>query len=487
MTIPRDRYLERLIRKKGNGSVKIITGIRRCGKTTLLFDIFRNHLADSGVDDRHIIAIRLDERRNRRLHDADALCEEVEGRITDSATHYVLIDEIQLVDGFESAVSEINNLENTDVYVTGSNSKFLSTDIITEFRGRGDELRVFPLSFSEFASAFEGTAAEAWRQYMLYGGMPELLQRPEPEDKASYLRNLVRNVYLKDIRSRYLIDRKDDMEDIMGLLFSSIGCLSNPKRIADTLKTVKGSDISYETVSRYIDMLEDCFLFERASRYDVKGNQYIGSPFKYYAADVGLRNSFLNFRQTEPSHIMENVVYNELRSRGLSVDVGVVKARKSEEGRLVQYNAEIDFVVDRGDRRYYIQSAYTAEGREKKEQETRPFRELRDGFKRILIRGDEVPRHYDDNGVLNIWVIEFLTNPGSLDARRTRLGHGTDSLENSETTLWKSPAPSEWRTAQRTATTVGRGTFPGTRQEPDASRWMHMPVPGLYIVRRIPF
>lgn len=416
MEIKRDRYLRRLISRKWNGSIKVVTGIRRCGKSYLLFNLFRDHLLSEGVGSNHMIMIALDDIKNKSLREPHALYSKiVELAGNSSEQYYVLLDEIQYVEGFEDVVNGLKRMPNLDIYVTGSNSRFLSSDILTEFRGRGDEVRVYPLSFSEFASVFQGKEDEAWKLYMTFGGMPELLTRRDDEQRSAYLRNLMDEVYLKDISDRNRIRLADELGLIVDTLCSSVGSLTNPTKISNTLRTAGRSSITDDTVNKYLELLKESFLFEKAERYDVNGRKYLDTPYKYYAADVGLRNARLNFRQQEPTHIMENIIYNELRSRGYSVDVGVVESRESKDGISEYRQLEIDFVVNKRDSRYYIQSAYGMPDGKKREQELRPFAKVKDSFRKIVIVGDDVRPWTDDNGIVTIGIRQFLMDENSLE------------------------------------------------------------------------
>ena len=408
--IRRDRYLERLIKRKNNGSVKVITGIRRCGKSYLLFKLFRDHLLSEGIPEGRIIGIALDDYANRDLRDPDILYSYVASRVrsADGPCH-ILLDEIQLVPGFEDLVNGLRHLDGVDIYITGSNSKFLSSDILTEFRGRGDEVRIRPLSFGEYRSAFpDKDTGDLWREYMVFGGMPELVVRSDEEQKMAYLDNLIKEVYLKDIEEHEGIRMPKELSSILDVLCSSVGSLTNPSKIQDMMATVSGIRMSPNTVSRYMDALCNSYLFEMAQRYDIKGRRILGSPAKFYAADVGLRNARLNFRQQESTHIMENVIYNELRSRGFNVDVGVVESRILVNGKQEYRRMEIDFVVNRADSRWYIQSAYGIPDDEKMDQEIRPFRRIPDSFRRILIVGDDVRPWHNNEGVLIVGIKDFL-------------------------------------------------------------------------------
>lgn len=411
MEVRRDRYLDRLIKRKWNGSVKVVTGIRRCGKSYLLFKLFRDHLLSEGVPESNIISIALDDIGNRRLRDAEALYDHLTSRIrTTDGPCYVLIDEIQFVNGFVDVVNGLMHMDGVDVYVTGSNSRLLSSDVLTEFRGRGDEVRVRPLSFGEYVSAYpEVDPTVLWHDYLTFGGMPELLNRHDEEQRISHLENLVKEVYLRDIEEHEGIRLPRELSGVFDMLCSSVGSLTNPKKVRDTLATA-GTPLSSNTVDRYMDLLCDAYLFERVSRYNIKGRKLLDSPFKYYAADVGLRNARLNFRQQEPTHLMENVIYNELRSRGFNVDVGLVEQRVTVDERQEYRQLEIDFVVNKADSRWYIQSAYGIPSQDKMEQETRPFRKVPDSFRRILVIGDDVRPWTDDNGVLIVGIRDFLLN-----------------------------------------------------------------------------
>jgi len=417
MMIPRNRYLDRLILRKHNGRVKVVTGVRRCGKSYLLFKLFLNHLKESGVDETHIIPIALDSRENERYHDVDRLHERILSLITDESTHYILLDEIQLAKGFESMINSLLREDNVDIYVTGSNSKFLSSDIITEFRGRGDEVRVRPLSFSEFVYAYEGDKGDALAEYMDYGGLPELLNMKTDDQKASYLSSITDTVYLKDIKERNNIELPYLLDNLMNILSSTACSLVNPTKIKDTMISSGYKSADEDTISKYIEHITDAFLFEKAVRYDVKGRKYIGSLEKYYPVDHGLTNARLKFRQTsERTHIMENIIYNELRSRGYEVDIGVVKFRKSIDGKMLQVYGEVDFIARKGSRITYIQSAYRIDDPDKRDQELRSLLKINDSFKKVVIVGDNMKPNMDENGIMFIGLIQFLTDENSLDA-----------------------------------------------------------------------
>lgn len=413
--IKRDLYLKRLIDRMDNGSIKVITGIRRCGKSVLLFDIFAEHLKSVGIDDAHILKYALDDIKMRKFRDPEKLYDDITAKLVDQGRYYLLLDEIQFVDDFSELMNSLIRLKNVDTYVTGSNSRFLSSDILTEFRGRGDEVRVYPLSFSEFYSAKGGDKYEAWDEYHLYGGMPALFERVSDEQKSEYLKSLMSKVYLSDIVERNHVQYPDEMDSIVDFLCSAIGSLTNPKKISDTLKSIKGKSISDVTAKNYLGYLTDAFLFESAKRYDVKGKKYFETPLKYYMADVGLRNARLNFRQMEENHIMENVIFNELKVRGYSVDVGVVESKETIDGKRKLKQLEIDFVANKGNKKYYIQSAYEMPTEEKLKQEKRSLLKLRDSFKKIIVVKDNIRPQIDENGIVTMGLINFLLDQNSLD------------------------------------------------------------------------
>lgn len=410
-TIERNEYLNKLIVRKENGLIKIITGIRRCGKSYLLDPIFKNYLLSSGVDSKHIIKLDLDNIKNDKYLDPHELYRFIETQIKDDKMYYVLIDEIQKVENFEAVLNGLLHIRNIDVYVTGSNSKFLSSDIITEFRGRGDEIRVFPLSFSEFFGAYDGSQDQAWKEYITYGGMPLVLKQKTDEQKSSYLMSLFELTYKKDIIDRNNINRSDVLDSLINVLASSVGSLTNPQKIYNTYISNGVKDVSKNTIILYLDYLLDSFLIEKAMRYDVKGKKYIATPQKYYFADIGLRNARLNFRQQEENHLMENIIYNELLLRGYNVDVGVVDVR---EGNLKK-QLEVDFVCNLGNNRYYIQSALNIEDPQKSLQESRPLNNIGDSFKKIIVVKDDIKLWRNDDGILIIGVQEFLLNKDSLN------------------------------------------------------------------------
>lgn len=413
MEVKRDFYLQKLMAHKHNGMVKIITGIRRCGKSYLLFNLFYNDLIREGVGEDHIIKVALDDFGNRKLLDPDELYSYVKSRITDNGQYYIFLDEIQLVRDFESVVNGFLHIPNVDVYVTGSNSKFLSSDVVTEFRGRGDEIRVYPLNFSEFYSTLEKDTSfgKAWLQYATYGGMPLCLAMRTDEDKAKYLNGLFETTYLADIINRYRLRDKAEIDELTDILASSIGALTNPLKLSNTFNTQKKLKLSANTVSTYLGYLQDSFLIDKAVRYDIKGKKYINTPSKYYFVDVGLRNARLSFRQQEYNHIMENVIYNELKLRGYSVDVGVVGIGTKVDGVSQKKQVEVDFVVNSGNRRYYIQCAYNLHSNEKREQEQASLLNINDAFKKIIIVNEEILTGYNENGILLVSLSDFLMCP----------------------------------------------------------------------------
>lgn len=413
--IRRDIYLNQLIEKQWNGQVKIITGLRRSGKSYLLFRLFVNYLIEHDVPQDHIIALALDDFKNRQYRQAEALYDYVTKRIAPSERYYVLLDEIQKADDFVDVLNGFLHIPNIDVYVTGSNSKFLSSDIATEFGDRGDEINVHPLSFSEFYSVYDGDKHQAWDEYCRYGGMPLVLQRTTDAAKQQYLKDLFRKVYLKDIITRYHLRADNELANVTDIVASDIGGLLNPLRIANTIKTAKNKSISQNTIEKYLDYLQDSFLIDQAVRYDIKGRKYITTPQKYYFTDVGLRNARINFRQQEENHIMENVIYNELLIRGFAVDVGVVEVSVSENGKPVRKQLEVDFVANKGSLRYYIQSAWDLPNREKIEQEQQSFMAIGDSFKKILIQKDDVLPWYNEQGVLIIGLLDFLLHPECIE------------------------------------------------------------------------
>lgn len=417
MQIQRDEYLRKLVDKKHNGLIKIITGIRRCGKSYLLFKLFKQYLLREGVAPDHIIEIAFDDRRNKKYRNPDACLEYVDSKIEDDKMYYVLLDEVQMMDEFEDVLNSFLHVENADVYVTGSNSKFLSSDIITEFRGRGDEIRVYPLSFSEFYAAgrFE-TWEDAWNQYYTFGGLPYILHLDEEGDKENYLKKLFAETYLKDIIERNKVQNDIQLEELVNIISSAIGSLTNANKLANTFQSVENVELSAPTIKQYLEYLEDAFIIEKAVRYDIKGKRYINTPYKYYFVDVGLRNARLNFRQQEETHIMENIIFNELRMRGFAVDVGIVEVNeKNEKGVYVRKQTEVDFVINKGNRRYYVQSAFRLPTVEKERQEERPLLSISDSFKKIIIVRDNILLKRDENGIMTVGLKEFLLDKNSLD------------------------------------------------------------------------
>lgn len=416
MNISRDFYLDKLINRKGNGMVKVVTGIRRCGKSYLLFNLFRNHLLQSGITSDHIIEIQFDDYGVKELRNADKAYSFVKNQIKDKEQYYILLDEVQFLESFEDVLNGFLHIQNVDIYVTGSNAKFLSKDIITEFRGRGDEVHINPLSFSEFMSIYDGTAFEGWKEYVTYGGLPAVALLKSEKEKANYLKNIFEETYLSDIIERNKIKRTSELEELINILSSSIGSLTNPKKLADTFKSKKNIKISQETVKNYLKYLCDSFLISSSYRYDIKGKKYIETPLKYYFSDIGLRNARLNFRQMEETHTMENVIYNELVKRDYNVDVGVVQiSEKKESGNCSRVQYEIDFVVNQGYKRYYIQSAFAIPDREKLIQESRPLLKIDDSFKKIIIERDVVKPYYSEEGILVMGIMDFLLDDNSLD------------------------------------------------------------------------
>lgn len=408
--IKRDLYLSKLIRREKNGLIKIVTGIRRCGKSFLLFNLFHSYLKEKGIADSHIIEIALDDRSNKELRDPDRMLEFVKSKITDEKTYYIILDEVQMLTEFEDVLNSFLHISNADVYVTGSNSKFLSSDLVTEFRGRGDEVRIYPLSFREYVSAYNGTTDEAWDDYFMYGGLPLILTRENDEDKAEYLTNLFKKVYISDILERHKIKNEEEFDELTDILASSVGSLTNPMKLANTFKSVKKKNISDKTLKTYIDWLEDAFLISRVKRYDVKGRKYINSPLKIYFEDTGLRNARLNFRQNEENHIMENIIYNELRIRGFNVDVGIVEV--SDKAKKKQL--EIDFIATKGSEKFYVQSAFAMPTEDKEQQEIRPLKAVKDSFKKIVIVRDNIKIRRDENGITTMGIKNFLLDENSL-------------------------------------------------------------------------
>ena len=416
MEIKRDRYLDKLISKEHNGLIKVITGMRRCGKSYLIFTLFKKHLLSEGVDEDHIIEIAFDAFENKKYRDPDVLYPYLKEQIKDDAMYYVLLDEGQLLSECESILNSLIRMKNVDVYVTGSNARFLSKDVITEFRGRGDEVHMYPLSFAEFMSVYQGTKQDGWNEYMLYGGIPLVLEFATPDQKIAFLKSLFEETYISDIVGRHNIRNKAELEELLNILSSAIGSLTNPEKLSATFQTVKKKKISNSTIKRYIDYLCDSFLIDSAIRYDVKGKKYIDTPVKYYFTDMGLRNARLNFRQIEETHSMENIIFNELKMRGFNVDVGViVQYGTNDKGNSIRKQLEIDFVCNQGSKRYYIQSAYAIPDQAKMEQEQRSLMLTGDFFKRFIITKDTPAPYYNESGVLIMSVYDFLLNENSLD------------------------------------------------------------------------
>ena len=430
MEIRRNFYLDKLIKRKNNGLIKVITGIRRCGKSYLLNNLFYHHLLESGVDVDHIIRFAFDSaddlyligesligiEKEKRGADPEKFMAYVRTKVVDDGMYYLLLDEIQMLDCFEAVLNSYLRKDNMDVFVTGSNAKLLSKDIATEFAGRGDEVHMYPLSFAEFMSVYEGDKYTGLSEYMLYGGIPSVVLRDGANDKAVALQNLFSEIYIQDICRRNRVKNIGELEDLLNILSSAIGSLTNPEKLKNTFRTVKKSKITSNTIKKYLDYFEDSFLIESAQRYDIKGKAYIETPKKYYFSDLGLRNARINFRQFEQTHSMENVIYNELRMRGYSVDVGVVPiAEKDRNGKVTRKQLEVDFVCNLGSSRYYIQSAYTLPDETKRTQEVRPFRKIDDSFKKIIITRDMVPTQYDEYGILTINIYDFLLDPKCLE------------------------------------------------------------------------
>lgn len=416
MEIRRDIYLNKLISKKHNGLIKVVTGMRRCGKSYLLFNLFKEYLVNEGVNENHIIEIAFDSFENRKYRDPEVLFPYLMEKIADKEMYYVLLDEVQMLDNFESVLNSLGRKKNVDVYVTGSNAKFLSKDIITEFRGRGDEVHMYPLTYSEFMSVYDGDKQEGWRDYVLFGGIPLVLGFETADQKSDFLKSLFEETYISDITGRNNIRNKAELEELLNILSSAIGSLTNPSKLSATFKSVKNKTISKETIIKYIDYLKDSFLIDSAIRYDIKGKKYINTPSKYYFTDLGLRNARLNFRQVEETHAMENIIFNELKVRGYNVDVGVVVMNEVDKnGKKIRKQLEVDFVCNKGSKRFYIQSVYALPDKEKMEQEQHSLVNTGDGFKKIIITKDVVAPLYNDEGILVMSVYDFLLNPDSME------------------------------------------------------------------------
>lgn len=416
MKVERSIYLKKLIDRQHNGMIKVITGVRRCGKSYLVFNLFYDYLKSQGVDNDHIIMVNLESRRNIKLRNPDSLLDYIDSRMLDDNMYYILLDEVQLVDEFEDVLNSYLSVPNADVYVTGSNAKFLSKDVITEFRGRGDEVKVYPLSFSEYMSAYNGSQQRGLDDFMTYGGLPFILSLKSEEQKSTYLKNLFAETYIKDIKDRYKIRHEDELEDLLNIISSSVGSLTNPAKLVNTFKSMKNISITADTLKSYLEYLCDSFLVTKAMRYDVKGKRYIDTPYKYYFTDTGLRNARINFRQDEKTHLMENIIFNELLIRGFNVDVGVVPVVKiGDDGKQHRSQLEIDFVCNQGSRRYYIQSAFRMNSDEKLRQEQASLLNVRDSFKKIIITGEEGLIHRNEQGITTMSIYDFLLNPDSLE------------------------------------------------------------------------
>ena len=415
MKIKRDYYLNKLIEAKTDGLIKIITGIKRCGKSYLLNEIFTEYLLENNVPADHIIKVALDDTDNVELLIPQNLSKYIKSKIVDNEVYYVILDEIQLVNNFEGLLNGLLRINNIDIYVTGSNSKFLSSDIITEFRGRGEEIRVYPLSYSEFMSVFDGDKLDGWVQYTTYGGLPLVVSMKTDERKMDYLKEQKNNVYINDVIERNNIKNDVELITLVEIISSSIGSLSNPKKLSDTFKTTAGLNIDPKTISLYLKYLEEAFLIEKANRYDVKGKKYMSTPYKFYFSDLGIRNSFINFRQYEETHIMENIIYLELKRRGYNVDVGVVEVNERNENDYIYKQLEIDFIANKGNNKIYIQSAFNMPNIEKLNQEERPLLKINDSFKKIIIVKDYIKRVRGENGIITMSIFDFLLDPDSLN------------------------------------------------------------------------
>lgn len=416
MDIKRQQYLDQLIASQRNGLIKIITGIRRCGKSYLLFKLFHEYLNSQGISDDYIIEVALDDRTNKELRDPDNLLKYIKEQITDKNLYYIMLDEVQMVDEFTDVLNSLLHISNADVYVTGSNSHFLSTDVVTEFRGRGDEIHLFPLSFSEYCEGYKGTIDNAWKDYYTYGGLPLILTLDTDKKKEDYLNNLYKSVYLVDVLERHKIKNMGEFDELLRIIASSIGAPCNPTKLANTFKSVKNVAIHHQTINKYLGFLEDAFLVEKSIRYNIKGKKYINTLAKYYFSDLGIRNALLGFRQQEETHIMENIIYNELRTRGYHVDVGMVEVREPDKsGKLFRKQLEVDFVVNQGSQRYYIQSAFAMPTLEKEAQESASLLRIKDSFKKIIIVKDDIKPKRNEDGILTIGLKDFLLDKNSLN------------------------------------------------------------------------
>lgn len=416
MEIKRDYYLNKLKLKKHNGLIKVVTGIRRCGKSYLLFSLFKNYLLECGVDEAHIIELAFDSFENKAYRDPDVLYPYVKEQIVDTEMYYILLDEVQLLGDFESVLNGLTRIKNVDVYVTGSNARFLSKDIITEFHGRGDEVHMNPLTFAEFMSVYEGNKYDGWNEYILYGGLPPVVMLSSDEEKIEFLKNLFAETYINDIVGRHRIRNKEELEELLDILSSGIGSLTNPKKLSDTFKTVKKVKISQTTIKNYIEYLQDAYLISGAARFDIKGRKYIDTPLKYYFTDIGLRNDRINFRQIEENHTMENIIYNELLVRGYNVDVGlVIVNQKDKLGKSIRKQLEVDFVCNKASKRYYIQSAFIIPDNDKMQKEQNSLLRIDDSFKKIIIMKDVPAPWYTEQGILVMGIYDFLLNQDSLE------------------------------------------------------------------------
>ena len=409
MRIERNSYLEKLVRKQKNGLIKIVTGVRRCGKSYLLFEIFSDYLRDSGVKADHIIQVALDDRRNKKLRDPDAMLDFIFAKLSDDGDYYVILDEIQFLQEFEDVLNSLLHVENVDVYVTGSNSQFLSSDVVTQFRGRGDEIHVWPLSFSEFSAAHKSDFDEAWDDYIVYGGLPLVLSFREPEDKANYLTSLFEKVYISDIVERHNVRNVVELDELVDVLASSIGSYASVSKLAKTFKSRHNCEISDKTIKNYIDYLQDSYLINKAKKFDIKGRKYIGTPAKYYFEDLGLRNARLGFRQIEETHLMENAIYNELRIRGFNVDVGMIESVENNgDGQRKKKQLEVDFIATKGAQKIYVQSALEMKTEEKIKAERRGLLKVPDSFQKIIVVRDNIKPRIDENGIETLGLKHFL-------------------------------------------------------------------------------
>ncbi len=415
MEIKRDYYLNKLIEAQNDGLIKVITGIRRCGKSYLLNNLFYEYLLNNNVEENHIIKIALDDSDNEDLLIPKNLSKFIKEKIIDKNTYYVILDEIQFVDNFEGVLNGLLRISNIDIYVTGSNSKFLSSDIITEFRGRGEEIRVYPLSYYEFMSVYEGDKFDGWVEYITYGGLPLVVSMKNDERKTNYLKEQRKNVYINDVTERNGIKNDAELFTLVEIIASSIGSLSNPKKLSDTFKSNAGINIDSKTISLYLKYLEEAFIIEKVERYDIKGKKYMNTPYKFYFSDLGIRNSFINFRQHEEPHIMENIIYLELKRRGFSVDVGVIESKERKGNEYIYKQLEVDFIANKGNNKIYIQSAFSMPTEEKIEQEERSLLKISDSFRKIIIVKDYIKRTRDENGIITMSIFDFLLDPNSLD------------------------------------------------------------------------